>query len=106
MARAFPEGFLWGAATAAHQIEGGNVNNDWWQIEHSEAAAKYGVEASGDAVDSYHRYGEDMRLLADAGFNAYRFSIEWSRIEPAPGEFSRAQLAHYRRMIDTALGSG
>ena len=83
MTRTFPDGFLWGAATAAHQVEGNNLNNDWWKLEHD--AAGYGVQFSGDAVDSYHRYDEDMRLLADAGFNAYRFSIEWSRIEPSPG---------------------
>jgi beta-glucosidase len=96
--RSFPKGFLWGAATAAHQVEGNNLNNDFWQLEH--AAAEHGVQFSGDAVDSYHRYQEDMRLLADAGLNAYRFSLEWSRIEPSPGKFSKAQLAHYRRMID------
>lgn len=100
MTRALPDGFLWGAATSAHQTEGNNVNNDWWKLEQD--TAEY-IQASGDAVDSYHRYEEDMRLLADAGFNAYRFSIEWARIEPAPGQFSRAELAHYRRMIDTAL---
>jgi len=101
--RALPDGFLWGAATSAHQTEGNNVNNDWWKLEQD--TAEY-LQASGDAVDSYHRYEEDMRLLADAGFNAYRFSIEWARIEPAPGQFSRAELAHYRRMIDTALRLG
>ncbi|WP_067819809.1 glycoside hydrolase family 1 protein [Actinomadura kijaniata] len=104
MPRTFPQSFLWGAATAAHQIEGNNLNNDWWQLEHT--AAEYGVQFSGDAVDSYHRYEEDMTLLADAGLNAYRFSIEWSRIEPSPGRFSRAELAHYRRMIDTARRMG
>ncbi len=100
----FPKGFLWGAATAAHQIEGNNLNNDQWKLEHD--AAEYGVQFSGDAVDSYHRYGEDMRLLADAGLNAYRFSLEWSRIEPSRGKFSNALLAHYRRMIETALDLG
>jgi beta-glucosidase len=104
VARSFPDGFLWGAATAAHQIEGNNLNNDWWKLEHD--AAKYGVQFSGDAVDSYHRYEEDMRLLADAGCNAYRFSIEWSRIEPSPGKFSGAELAHYRRMISCATRLG
>jgi beta-glucosidase len=99
----FPDGFLWGAATAAHQIEGNNLNNDWWKLE--QGAAGY-MDLSGDACDSYHRYEEDMRLLADRGFNSYRFSLEWSRIEPTPGAFSRAQLAHYRRMIDCALGLG
>ncbi|MEW1719118.1 family 1 glycosylhydrolase [Streptomyces sp. NPDC093109] len=94
--------FLWGASTAPHQIEGNNVNSDWWAREQQTP----GMALSGDAIDSYHRYGEDMRLLADAGLNAYRFGIEWSRIEPIPGHFSKAELAHYRRMIDTALGLG
>ncbi|XVU28658.1 family 1 glycosylhydrolase [Actinoplanes sp. CA-054009] len=98
----FPAGFLWGAATAPHQIEGNNVNSDFWQAE----AAMPGMERSGDACDSYHRYAEDMRLLAESGCNAYRFGIEWARVEPAPGLFSRAELAHYRRMIDTAVGLG
>jgi beta-glucosidase len=104
MSRPFPPGFIWGAATAAHQVEGNNLNNDWWLLE--ENAEEFGVEFSGDAVDSYHRYPEDMQLLADSGFNAYRFSIEWSRIEPRPGKFSQALLAHYRRMIDTATDLG
>ena len=102
--RAFPNGFLWGAATAAHQVEGNNLNNDWWRLE--QVAADYGVQPSGDALDSYHRFREDMRLLADAGLTAYRFSLEWSRIEPLPGRYSRAELAHYRRMIDTARELG
>ena len=94
--------FLWGASTAPHQTEGGNVNSDWWVYE--QRAPHFA--ASGDGVDSYHRYEEDMRLLADAGLTAYRFGIEWSRIEPLPGRFSKAELAHYRRMIDTAIGLG
>src|SRR5690606_7825630 len=57
-------GFLWGASTAAHQIEGGNVNSDWWAKEH--VPGSLCAESSGDAVDSYHRYPEDIRLLADA----------------------------------------
>ncbi|MGW3570502.1 glycoside hydrolase family 1 protein [Streptomyces sp. NPDC000941] len=95
--------FLWGASTSPHQIEGNNTNSDWWRMEHQ---GRDFLEPSGDALDSYHRYGEDMRLLAGAGLNAYRFGIEWARIEPEPGEFSRAELAHYRRMIDTARGLG
>lgn len=102
MPRTFPADFLWGASTAAHQVEGNNLNSDWWYIEQG----PYGLERSGDANDSYHRYAEDMRLLADAGLNAYRFSIEWARIEPSPGEFSRAERDHYRRMIDTARELG
>ncbi len=76
----FPSGFLWGAATAAHQIEGNNVNSDWWEREHAPDSSV--AEPSGDACDSYHRYREDIALLAELGFNTYRFSLEWSRIEP------------------------
>ncbi|MFI1029981.1 glycoside hydrolase family 1 protein [Streptomyces sp. NPDC020951] len=95
-------GFLWGASTAPHQIEGNNVNSDWWAYE----PHMPGMARSGDAIDSYHRYAEDMRLLADAGLNSYRFGIEWARIEPAEGHVSLAELAHYRRMIDTAVDLG
>ena len=98
----FPRGFLWGASTAPHQIEGNNVNSDFWAREQD----RTGMERSGDAIDSYHRYAEDMQLLADAGLNAYRFGLEWARIEPSPGHISKAELAHYRRMIETALGLG
>lgn len=102
--RRFPDGFLWGAATAAHQVEGGNVNNDWWVKEHAPDTTV--VEPSGDAVDHYHRYREDMTLLADAGLTSYRFSLEWSRIEPERGFVSHAAIDHYRRMVDTALELG
>jgi len=100
----FPDGFLWGAATAAHQVEGNNINSNWWVMEHDENTTM--VEPSGDAMDHYHRYPEDMTLLADAGLNSYRFSIEWARIEPERGFVSRAELDHYRRMIDTARELG
>lgn len=100
----FPEGFLWGAATAAHQVEGGNVNNHYWPWEHARNTPF--AEPSGDAIDHYHRWPEDLDLLAGAGFNAYRFSLEWSRIEPEEGEVSRAALDHYRRMIDGCRDRG
>ncbi len=96
----FPDDFFWGSATAAHQVEGGNTNNDWWDFEHDPASAA--VESSGDGIDHFHRYAEDFALLSSLGHNAHRLSLEWSRIEPAPGEFSRAALAHYRRVV-TAL---
>ncbi|MGW0246209.1 glycoside hydrolase family 1 protein [Nocardia goodfellowii] len=98
----FSPGFLWGASTAPHQIEGNNLNSDWWARE----SLMPGMQASGDACDSYHRFREDMMLLAEVGFNCYRFGIEWARIEPRPGQFSQAELAHYRRMIDTAVEFG
>jgi beta-glucosidase len=91
----FPDGFLWGAASAAHQIEGGNVNNDWWRFEHAPGTPC--AVSSGDACDSWHRWPEDLDLLRSLGFNAYRFSIEWSRIEPEEDEWSAATLDHYRR---------
>ena len=100
----FPPGFVWGVATAAHQIEGGNVNNDWWAWEHEPASGM--AEPSGDACDSFHRWREDVELVADMGLGAYRFSLEWSRIEPAEGEFSVAALDHYRRMCAACLGLG
>ncbi|MFT4052160.1 MAG: family 1 glycosylhydrolase [Microbacterium sp.] len=97
-ALAFPDGFHWGAATAGHQIEGGNVNSDWWSREVAHGSDI--PEPSGDAADGYHRYREDIALLAASGLNTYRFSLEWSRIEPAEGMVSRAALAHYQRVID------
>ncbi|WP_299528285.1 glycoside hydrolase family 1 protein [uncultured Streptomyces sp.] len=100
----FPEGFLWGASTAAHQIEGNNTDCDWWVKEH--AAGTHIQSPSLDACDSYHRWPEDMDLLAGLGFTDYRFSIEWARIEPVEGRFSRAELAHYRRMVEGAIARG
>lgn len=93
----FPDGFTWGAATAAHQIEGGNLNNDWWAFEHDPASPC--TEPSGDACDAWHRAEEDIALLAEVGLRAYRFSLEWSRIEPEDGEVSRAALDRYARML-------
>ena len=86
----FPQGFMVGASTAAHQVEGNNVHSDYWlqeNVEHSQF-----VEPSGEAVDHYHRYEEDIRLMAEAGLNAYRFSIEWARIEPKQGEFDENEI--------------
>jgi beta-glucosidase len=100
----FPERFLWGAATAAHQVEGNNINSDFWVLEH--LSDTNFAEPSGDAVDHYHRYADDIALLADLGFNSYRFSIEWARVEPEPGCFSTAVLDHYRRMCETCLQNG
>ena len=78
-----PPDFLWGASTSGHQTEGGNVSSDWWVLEN--APGSFVSEPSLDAVDSFHRWGEDMDLLAAAGFTDYRFSVEWARIEPLAG---------------------
>ena len=100
----FPEPFLWGTATAAHQIEGGNVNNYWWALEHDPAGGC--VDVSGDACDSFNRFPDDIALIAGLGLGAYRFSLEWSRIEPEEGEFSTVALDHYRRMAATCHEHG
>lgn len=88
-------GFLYGAATSAHQVEGGNVLNDWWEWEKNTP----GIEQSGKAADHWNRYKEDIALAKTLGHNAHRFSIEWSRIEPEPGVFSRAAVEHYRSVL-------
>jgi beta-glucosidase len=100
----FPQGFLWGAATAGHQVEGGNVNADLWPMEWAENSTFN--EPSGDACDHYHRYPEDISTLAELGLNSYRFSLEWSRIEPEPGFYSGAALDHYARMMECCLNQG
>jgi len=93
----FPEGFLWGAATAAHQVEGGNVNSDFWALEQQPGSMF--VEPSGDACGHYRLFREDIAMLAELGLDAYRFSIEWARVEPAPGRYSPEALAHYREVL-------
>ncbi len=100
----FPSGFLWGASTAGHQVEGGNVNADLWPLEW--APNSMFTEPSGDACDHYHRFEEDLTTLADLGLNAYRFSLEWSRIEPEDGFVSRAALDHYVRVVEACLERG
>ncbi|KAA8827148.1 glycoside hydrolase family 1 protein [Bifidobacterium tissieri] len=102
----FPRDFYWGASTAAHQIEGNNIASDWWADEHRTPANPRIAEPSGDACDSYNRYEDDIRLLAESGLTMYRFSIEWARIEPVRGHISQAQLLHYRDMIDTCRKYG
>jgi beta-glucosidase len=99
-----PDGFVWGVAGAAHQIEGGNWNNDWWAFEHAPGTPC--AEVSGDCCDSLNRYADDIALVAGLGFGSYRFSLEWSRIEPEDGEFSRAALDYYRRVIATCHEHG
>ena len=101
---AWPEGFLWGTAQSAHQVEGGNVNSDWWHWEHQ--AGTPCREPSGDACDFYHRYREDIALMRDLGFDTFRLGVEWARIEPAQGEFSRAELDHYRRVLEACREHG
>ena len=92
-----PENFLIGAATAAHQVEGNNIHSDLWAMEHMKHTSF--IEPSLDAVDHYNRYEKDIKLMADAGLNAYRFSIEWARIEPEEGHFDSEAVNHYKAVI-------
>lgn len=121
MSKSFPSGFLWGTATASHQVEGHN-HNDWSEWEKMNASrlareseqsfswnpnwAKFRDEAtnpenyiSGSACDHWRRYEEDFDILKSLNLNAYRFSIEWSRVEPEEGKFDTEAIEHYRQMI-------
>ncbi|MBL6743492.1 MAG: family 1 glycosylhydrolase [Candidatus Poseidonia sp.] len=93
----FPQGFHWGTATAAHQVEGSLSNN--WTIHE---VAK-GLEQSGAACDHWNRWKGDFQLLSDLGITSYRCSIEWSRLEPEPGRWDDAALQTYSAMIDELL---
>ena len=101
----FPKDFLWGTATAAHQVEGGNHGNDWWSWESQPGRIKNN-DQSDPACDHYNRYRDDFKLLAGLHQNAHRFSLEWSRIEPRPGEFSAQAIAHYRDVLEALRGVG
>ena len=100
----FSPDFLIGAATAAHQVEGNNTNNDCWAQEQMKHTSY--VEPSLDAVDHYNRYAEDIKLMADAGLSAYRFSIEWARIEPQEGIFDAAATQNYKDVIACCKARG
>lgn len=100
----FPSGFLWGAATAGHQVEGDNRNSDWWAWEQRPGTPV--AEPSGAACEHFTRYPQDIALLAEAGLNTYRYSVEWSRVEPAEGSFDPAALDHYRAMTQAVVDAG
>ena len=98
----FPEGFLWGAATAAHQVEGNNVHNDWWRAEEAGLLPF----RSAAACDSWTSWADDIRLLTDMHLNAYRLSVEWARIEPARGQFDQGAIDAYRRFFEALRAAG
>jgi beta-glucosidase len=100
----FPHGFLWGAATAGHQVEGNNVNSDQWLLENVKPTLP--LSPSGDACNSFEMWQNDLDLVRDLKLNCYRFSIEWPRIEPEQGSFSIAMLDHYKRIIDGCVRRG
>ena len=122
----FPKDFLWGAATSAHQVEGGN-RNDWseWEKKNAEKLAKDAPKRfadwqvkkfpemltsenyiSGAACDHYNRYEKDFDIAKELGHNAHRFSIEWSRIEPEEGKFDEKEVEHYRKVIQAIRDRG
>lgn len=100
----FPDGFLWGVSTAAHQVEGGNNNNQWaaWEA----AGRTKSKHVSGAACDWWNNAEGDFDLARDLGLNALRLSVEWSRIEPTPGKWDQAALARYRSMLQGLLKRG
>lgn len=98
----FPEGFLWGSATSAHQVEGGNIHSDWWDWEQS----KPFYLRSGQACDQYNRFEEDFDLLKNLNHNSHRLSIEWSRIEPQEGKFDEKEIEHYRKVLKSLKDKG
>lgn len=94
----FPDGFLWGAGTSAHQVEGGNRYNDWWRFEQQKGRVADGSK-SGDACRHWELFDADFAAAAGDGHNAHRLSIEWSRIEPEPGRIQAAAVDHYHRVF-------
>ena len=97
----FPAGFLLGAASAAHQVEGNNRNSDWWQQEQAGKLPK-----SGEACDHYNRYDEDFGLAQQMGLNAMRISIEWARIEPVEGRWDGTAIEHYKKVLKSMKEHG
>ncbi|MDP2928361.1 MAG: glycoside hydrolase family 1 protein [Candidatus Omnitrophota bacterium] len=98
----FPQAFLWGAATSAHQVEGQNIYNDWWQAEQGHLLK----EASHLACKHYELYAEDFAIAKQLNHNCHRFSIEWSRIEPQEGNFQTSEIEHYRKIIADLKNKG
>ena len=94
----FPRHFLWGTASAAHQVEGGNTGNDWWAFEQRPGAIWHGDRSDG-ACNWWHDAEQDFGLMAEMGLNSHRLSVEWSRIEPQEGSFDPAAIARYRQML-------
>jgi beta-glucosidase len=106
----FGRGFFWGTSTSAYQVEGNSPENNWTEFESSPALHGHANIAGGDrcgsAADQWNRYTGDILLMKSLGLNAYRFSVEWSRIEPAEGVFSDTALDHYARVVDGLVAQG
>ncbi|MBT0667185.1 glycoside hydrolase family 1 protein [Novosphingobium profundi] len=100
----FPKGFLWGAATAGHQVEGNNTASDTWFLENQQPTVF--AEPSGDACNNLELWATDLDIVKDLGLTSYRFSVEWARIEPEKGLFSQAMLDHYKRIVEGCHARG
>jgi len=104
MTGTFPAGFLWGVASAGHQIEGDNSTSDTWFAE--QVTPTVFREPSGKACDGYRLWREDVDLAAGMGLSAYRFSVEWARVEPEEGRFDERELDHYEAIVDECHARG
>jgi beta-glucosidase len=106
----FPKDFIWGVATSAHQVEGYNTNNQWYLWETTVDATGNPMIArgqlSGQACDHWRRVSQDIGLMKELGVKSYRFSVEWSRIEPAEGVFDSLAIRHYQDECDSLLANG
>ncbi len=91
----FPQGFLWGAATSAHQVEGNNSYSDWWKYE-AEGKIKY---PSGQACRHYQLFREDFDIAKSLNHNCHRFSVEWARVQPWQNEFLAQEIKHYQDVV-------
>ncbi|MBI4388451.1 MAG: glycoside hydrolase family 1 protein [Candidatus Omnitrophica bacterium] len=95
----FPTSFFWGAATSAHQVEGGNRLNDWWEWEEKQILKTPSLAA----CEHYERFESDFDLAKNLGHNAHRFSIEWSRLEPEKNRWNEKEFAHYHAVLDALI---
>ena len=106
----FPKNFIWGTATAAHQVEGFNTNNNWYRWEHSfdqnGKSRIHNSDKSGDAADHWNLYKQDINLMKNIGVNAYRFSVEWSKIMPTINKIDQDAIDHYREVCIALIDSG
>ena len=105
----FPIGFQWGVATAAHQVEGNSINNwsRWEEGSYQDGRPHiHKGEKSGIACDHWNRYKEDILLMEELGVDVYRFSVEWSKIEPEEGVFNKQSIEHYQDVCDALLSAG
>jgi beta-glucosidase len=104
----FPEDFIWGAASSSHQVEGNCTNNTWsrWEQACDEQGKRRVEQESGVACDHWNRYKEDIQLLKKTGCNAYRMSLEWSKVEPSKGAFDSAALEHYKQVCQELVANG